>query len=232
MKKSLSLLTTTGITSVVIAGATVSTAFAWHPKGTIIKEVQDVTTSSAISDANTTSTALVVNAGDTLEYTVTVSNTGSPASNGDDDMASTIMTDSLPDGIVLTSNTAQRQITENLGTIKPGSSVTKQYEVKVTSQINGDIITNKACFTGNSIVNDNPQSGCDVAVIKVNVPQTPTPTPVPTQTPTPTPQATPTPPATLPNTGAGNIVVPAVVLMLAGYTTYLIRLKRRISQTK
>ncbi|HEY1835323.1 MAG TPA: hypothetical protein VGG13_00700 [Candidatus Saccharimonadales bacterium] len=76
----------------------------------------------------------------------------------------------------------------------------------------------KACFTGNSLANDNAQSGCDTTVIKVHVPPTPTPTP----TPTPAPQ-----PAVLPNIGAGNFIVPAVVVSILGYAGYLLRLKRR-----
>lgn len=149
-------------------------AFAWHPVGEITKTVQDNTTNSAVSSATDASSALTVSPGDTLTYTVTVSNAGAPAANHDDDMASTVMTDTLPAGVTLISNSSERQITENIGTIVPGQNVTKQYQVKVTDTTDGDVITNKACFTGNSLANDNAQSGCSTVVVKVHVPPTPT----------------------------------------------------------
>ena len=206
-----------GALGIITAGLIVSPALAWHPKGVIVKSVQDETTNSALADANDVSSALTVNMGDTLKYVIKVSNEGAAASNGDDDMSNTVMTDTLPAGVELVSNPSQRQIQVNMGTIKPGKSVTESYEVKVTAATDGQVVTNEACFTGNSLANDNPQQGCDSAIVKVHVP-TPTP-PAPTQ---PTPQ----PPAPqLPNTGAGNVVVPAVAVSLIGYAGYLLRLK-------
>jgi len=87
-----------------------------------------------------------------------------------DDMAYTVMTDTLPSGVELISNPSQRTITENIGTIVPGDKVTKQYQVKVTDSTDGDVITNQACYTGNSIAKDNAQSGCSTVVVKVRVP--------------------------------------------------------------
>ena len=120
-------------TSAIILGIA-SPLAAWHPKGEIVKEVQNVTTSSALKDADTTADAVAAKPGDTLRYVITVKNIGEPASNGYNDMAKTVMTDTLPAGVELASNPAQRQITENLGTIKPGVSVKMEYLVKVTSQ--------------------------------------------------------------------------------------------------
>ena len=168
--KKVMLFAASSVIGVAVAAAAASPAFAWHPQGKIAKTVQDVTANSPASSAKDGSGALTVAPGDTLLYTIVVSNTASPAANNDNDMAFTVMTDNLPDGIALASNPSQRQITENIGTIVPGKSVTKQYEVKVTDTKDGDIITNEACFTADSIVKDNPQSGCDKVIVKVQVP--------------------------------------------------------------
>lgn len=300
------LFAAASIASAAIAALVASPAFAWHPQGKIQKSVQNSTTNSQSSDANDTASAVSVHPGDIVKYTVTVSNAAQPAANNDNDMAFVKLTDNLPTGVELVSNASQRQITEDLGTIVPGKSVTKEYQVKVTSQKDGDVITNNACFTGNSIVKDNPQSGCDTAVIKVSVPSytcdllsvtkgnnrtvtiadfkqsaknaifqnvvvnwgdntAPLTSAAPTNqthqyaadgtytvsatahftvdgqdktatstscsasvsfTTTSTPPAS-TPPAELPNTGAGNIIVPALLASLAGYGLYFLNLKRR-----
>lgn len=171
--KKLQLFTATSVAATVAALALGGVALAWHPQGKIVKSVQDTTTSSAVSTATDAGSALSVAPGDTLTYTVTVSNVAQPAANHDNDMAETVMTDSLPDGVQLVSNPSERKITENIGTIEPGKSVTKQYAVTVTDKTDGDVITNKACFTGNSLANDNPLSGCSTVVVKVHVPPTP-----------------------------------------------------------
>jgi len=171
--KKLQLFTATLVTGTVAALALGGTVLAWHPQGKIVKSVQDTTTNSVVSTATDASSALSVAPGDTLTYTVTVSNVAQPAANHDNDMANTVMTDSLPDGVRLVSNTSERKITENIGTLEPGKSVTKQYAVTVTDKTDGDVITNKACFTGNSLANDNPQSSCSTVVVKVHVPPTP-----------------------------------------------------------
>jgi uncharacterized repeat protein (TIGR01451 family) len=218
MKKA-QLLATASLTSLMIIGAMAAPAYAWHPKGVIVKTVQNQTAGTAASDANDIATAVSAAPGDTLVYSITVSNTGAAAANGDDDMAHTTMTDTLPAGIELASNPASRTISENLGTIKPGKNVTKTYAVRVTSTTDGDVITNKACFTGNSLVNDNPQAGCDVAIIKVHVPPVKPPQ---------TPPSTPLPPE-LPKTGNSAFVAVATALtaMMAGFGLNTLRLKRR-----
>ena len=206
-------------TTLLTIAAVSGTAFAWHPKGAISKTVFNVTSGTTTpGEANDEATSVTANTGDTLTYTVTVTNDGLAAANGDDDMATTVMTDALPDGIELVSDPSQRTITEDLGTITPGKSVSKTYSVKVTSTNDGDVITNKACFTGDSIVKDNPQSGCDVAVIKVKVPVTPAPvtptTPTPTTT-APTGGLGASTPAALPNTGASVLLAPMAGLLVA-----------------
>lgn len=231
--KNLKLFTAAGVASVVLAATLTGTTYAWHPKGTIVKYVQNTTTGSTLADANTESSAVDAKPGDTLKYVIKVSNTGSPSSNGWNDMAFTVLKDTLPIGVELVSDATKRQITENLGTIKPGKSVTKEYTVKVTSTTNGDVVTNKACFTGDSTVNDNPQKGCDDAVVKVSVPEVPEEpeTPVTPATPeTPETPVAPEQPETLPNAGAGNVIVIGAVLSALGYAGYLTYLKRRTLQ--
>jgi uncharacterized repeat protein (TIGR01451 family) len=189
--------------SVVTAGIVASPALAWHPKGVIVKYVENTTSSSAKSDANDAAHAVAAKPGDVLKYTITVRNDGAADSKGYNDMAKTVMTDTLPAGVELVSNPSTRTISENLGLIKPGQNVTKEYLVKVTAAKDG-VIENKACFTGDSTVNDNPQKGCDVADAKVTVPQTPPEQPKTPETPQkPETPTTPAPAAELPNTASG-----------------------------
>jgi hypothetical protein len=198
--------TVLALTAVAIA-AVPTAALAWHPKGTIKKEVMNVTQNIAYSDANTSAAAVNAKPGDTLKYRITVSNVAEPASKEWNDLHFVVMTDKMPVGIV----SAGTEIKENIGLILPKKSVVKEYQVKVSANADG-LVKNTACFTGDSKVKDNPQKGCDDAYIKVTKPvSTPSPTPTPTATPvvTPTPTVTPTAgkggevlPATLPETGA------------------------------
>lgn len=228
--KTSKLLASASITGVVVAGTVVAPALAWHPKGAIVKSVENTTTGSAMSDANDESTAVSAKPGDVLKYTIKVSNEGEPSSDGDNDMVKTTLTDTLPTGVELVSDPSQRTLTANLGNVKPGKSVTKTYLVKVTSETDGDVITNKACFKGDSGANDNPQKGCDVAVVTVTVPETPTPTPTPTPQPTQPTPTTPEQPTTLPNTGAGSVLLIGAIVSALGYAAYLLRLKFRATQ--
>jgi uncharacterized repeat protein (TIGR01451 family) len=225
--KKISMFVGSTVSTLLVAGAVASPVYAWHPKGVINKSVQNMTAKTGASDANDVNTAVTAAPGDVLTYTIIVANNGAPAANGDDDMAKTVMTDTLPSGVELVGNPSQRTITENLGTLKPGQSVTKTYSVKVTDTKDGDEITNKACFTGNSLVNDNPQSGCDVAIVKVKVPVTPTPTPTPT--PTGTGQVLPAA-TTLPNTGVRTFAAPLLGVLTAtvAYILHLRSTKRRV----
>jgi uncharacterized repeat protein (TIGR01451 family) len=185
-------------------------SLAWHPQGTIKKSVQNVTANGPVVDANTATTAVFAKPGDILNYIIVVSNVAPSARNQYNDMAYTVMTDTLPAGVELVSNPTKRNIVENIGTILPGKSVAKMYQVRVISTTSGSLIENKACFKADSVVKDNPQSGCDLALTKIKIPvTTPTPTP-PTQTP-PTPPTTPTPPTppTTPNPPANPPTPPA-----------------------
>jgi uncharacterized repeat protein (TIGR01451 family) len=225
--KKINLLASVGTTGIVAATMIVAPAFACTPVGSIVKQVQDQTTGSTMVDANSVSSALNVNSSATLIYSITIKNSGAAESNGNDNMNAVTLNDTLPNGLQLESNPSQTAITENLGTIKPGASVTKTYAVKVTDTTNGDIITNKACYTGTSVDNQDNQSGCDVAVVKVVVP-TPVPTPTPAPTPTPPSANTTTAPATLPDTGSTALstslfVSGAVVL---GYVLSMLKLRR------
>ena len=213
------VLLSAAIISVITVGGFAGSAYAWHPKGVITKKVQNVTTGSVLGEADTTSAAVDAKPGDTLKYVIEVRNDGDADSKGNNDMAKTVMTDSLPAGIELVSNPAQRQITENLGLLKPGQKITKEYLVKVTAKSNGTI-QNTACFTGNSTANDNPQKGCNPAVVKVTVPPVIPEVPVVT-TPTPETPEEVVLPAELPRTGAAeNILGSALVLGFVGYVVY------------
>jgi uncharacterized repeat protein (TIGR01451 family) len=227
------LLTGATLSGIAAAVLVATPVFACHPQGYIQKLVQDQTTNSAIVDANSASSALKVNSGDTLVYTIVVSNKGAAAKNGDDDMINTVVTDKLPAGVDFASDATQRTITLNLGTIKPGESATKTIAVTVTSTQDGAVIDNQACYAGKGIDNKTTQNGCDDAVVKVSVPVKPV-TPV-TPTPTPTP-VTPTTPAvqgattvtSLPNTGSGNVISVALATTVLGYIGSLIVKSKRV----
>lgn len=215
---------------VVTAAVVASPALAWHPEGVIKKYVQNQTTNSVKSDANDASTAVAAKPGDILKYTIEVSNKGKADSKGWNDMAKTVMTDTLPAGVELVSDPAARKITADLGLITPGKSVAKEYLVKVTASKDGSI-TNEACFTGNSTANDNPQKGCDKAVIKVQVPIVPVTPEKPVEPKTPEVPTTPTPetPVELPNTGSTAVfgaLAGVGSMSLAGY--HYLRSKRNL----
>jgi len=231
------MLANAGASGIVLSTLVAGTVFACHPQGSIIKKVQDITTSSAVVDANTASSALTVNQGDILTYSITIANAETVEGDQNQaDMLNTSLTDTLPAGVQLIGNPTQTTITENLGTIKAKGSITKQYQVKVTATQDGSILTNKACYTSTSNLGASyAQSGCDTAVVKVHVP-TPIPTPVPTPTPpAPTPVVTPaaivTPTAAaLPNTGAGSSIALAIAIAILGYAANVLRLRRRATE--
>lgn len=232
------VLAIASITGVIAAGAITTPALAWHPKGTIKKFVQNQTSGATLTDANNAQTALAAKPGDILKYVIEVSNTGSNGSQNE--MHFTKLTDTLPAGVQLVSDPGKRDITEDLGVIKPGAKVTKEYLVKVISEKDGDLIENKACFTGDSSVKDQPQQGCDVAITKVSVPKKEEPKPVePPKKEEPkveapkveTPAPTPTPPA-LPQTGASEMIAPLLALTSgsAAYAGRMLVVKRRKDQ--
>jgi uncharacterized repeat protein (TIGR01451 family) len=226
MKK---LLVGSVVTGVILSGFIRGSVAAWHPQGQIKKSVQNVTAGGQVSDANDAKSAVQAKPGDTLKYVIEVSNTGKADSNGMNDMYKTVLTDTLPTGVELTSNPAQRQISENLGVVKPGQKVSKEYTVRVAAnQADKSVITNKACFTGNSEVNDAPQSGCDNAVVNISVPQT-------SSAHTEEPKGQGSAPApqvaaaitTLPETGAGSVVAIFAGITTLGYAGHLVVSRKR-----
>lgn len=235
MRKSLKLFVSSSVTGVAMASLIAAPVFACTPKGSIIKYVQDQTTGSSMVDANSTATALTVHPGDVLVYTIVIGNSGGPSKDNVDDMIDTILTDNLPIGVTAVSGNAN--IVEAIGTVKEKNTVTKTYSVKVDANTtDGEIITNKACYTGKATNHDSKQNqaGCDVALIKVSMPPVTPPTPT-TPPVTPTPPKTPTPQVqaaatTLPNTGVGNLLVPAGLVSGLGYAGNLLRLKHRASK--
>lgn len=235
MKKQLSLLTTTSLTSIVIAGSVVAPALAWHPQAEITKSVQDVTSNSQVvsvpaavnidrkTDSQTAAQVITVAPGDTLKYIVVVNDPAPAASNQYDDLANVKITDTMPKGVQQTNSTA---LQSSIADLAPGQGKTFEYDVKVTDQTDGDELTNKACVTGTSSNEDvTGLEACASVTVKVKVPQQPTPTPTPTPTPAPTQ------PTQLPNTGAGNYIFPAAgITAILGYAGYLLRMKRHATQ--
>lgn len=220
-------LTTLSVASLVTVATVLSvssTAFAWHPKGQISKTVQNTTTNSAVGESVT------AKPGDILKYTVTVSNVAAPAQKQYNDMAFTVMTDTLPAGVELVSNPATRTIREDMGLILPGKTVALAYMVKVTSATDGAVIENKACYTADSVVKDNPQKGCDVAKVTIDVPTPPVTPELPKTPETPVTPVTPVveQPATLVATGVGsNVAIIALLAAVAGYVGRMTFLQRR-----
>jgi uncharacterized repeat protein (TIGR01451 family) len=225
--KKVPLLVTSSLTGVLTAAAIAVPAYAWHPEGKITKSVQNQTTGSLMSDANTIDTAVSATTGDILLYSVTLQNVGATDGNGYNDMAFVKISDTLPTGLVFADDTQKRTINEDLANLKPGASVTKTYKVKVTSTKNGDVITNEACYDANSTVKDHPLHACDKAVIKVKV----TPPVTPPEQPPVTPPTTPPveTPETLPDTGSTALTALMFVSVTAaiGYAVNTLRLKFR-----
>jgi uncharacterized repeat protein (TIGR01451 family) len=219
------MLALASVTGIVAAGAVATPAFAWHPKGEITKSVQNQTSGSPLSDANTASEAVAAKPGDTLKYVIEVRNSG--ATGKSNEMHFTKLTDTLPDGVQLIADPAKRTISEDLGTIAPGQKVTKEYLVKVTATKDGTI-ENKACFTGDSEVKDNPQQGCEVATVKVTTPPKEEPPKEQPKPEAPAPQVLST--ATeLPHTGASAVIAPIAAFTsgAAAYAGRLLVVKRR-----
>lgn len=201
------------ISGIVALGALTQTSLAWHPEGKIIKKVQNVTTGSELAEADTESAAISAKPGDTLKYVITISNIAKPADKNWNDLAYIKMTDTLPAGVELVDSPSKRVISESLGTLKPGKSITKEYLVKVTSKTDGSI-KNTACFTGDSEVKDNPKQGCNPAIVKVTVPPVVPETPEVPETPKteiPAPEKTPELPAELPETGAAETIFGSIL---------------------
>jgi uncharacterized repeat protein (TIGR01451 family) len=228
-------------TVIALIGLSAGTAFAWHPKGVITKGVSNVTAGqTSVSAADTAAAAVLAKPGDTLKYTIVIANDAA-SSQSTNDMAFTKLTDELPDSVELVSG----KTSDDLGTVKAQKSVSRTITVRVKATAkDGDIIQNKACFTGAATNQEagSQQSGCDIALVKVAAPKaTPTPTPKPTATPkattTPTPTATPaagsggstlgTSTDTLPHVGAGTLSAALGLTAMAGTTAAYIRSRRR-----
>lgn len=225
-------LAISGIVGVSLVATVASPALAWHPEGKIVKKVKNVTQNSQLADANDAGSAITAKPGDILTYVITVSN-AQTNDDGQNDMTNTVLKDTLPEGVEFVSKPGERTITENLGVLKPKQSVTKEYQVKVTATKDA-VITNKACFTGNTEVNDNPQQGCDNAVVKVTVPKVEEKPPVtPPTTTTPETPKTPEAPVAapvaeeLPQTGPATTIALIAAATVIGYVARLKYLARQ-----
>lgn len=180
-----------------------------YPRGVIVISVQDQTAGNSGAKANTSESPLSVVVGDKLQYVIRITNKGQNTANNA--LVNTVLSDDLPANLALADNSDPQQITTTVGTIEPGSTITKTYTVTVNSGTSGDIIKNEACFTGNSKTGGSPQKGCDDVYVKIAAPQHKGP---------------------LPNTGMS---VPLVILLTIGSSlgAYLLKLwdLRRNHQT-
>jgi uncharacterized repeat protein (TIGR01451 family) len=222
--KVLALASVTGVLVATVGStAFASDVLAWEPKGVIKKSVMNQTAGGQLSDANDTASAVGVKTGETVKYVIEVRNDAAAGENNE--MHFTKLTDTLPTGVELVSNPTQREIVEDLGVIKPGEKVTKEYLVKVTNDKEATI-KNEACFTGDSKVKDNPQKGCDVANIKVTVPPKETPKPEEPKKETPQVKGSET---ALPQTGPSALFAPVAAFATGAvaYAGRLVSLKRR-----
>lgn len=210
--KTTKLFVAASITGVVLAGGLVAPAYAWHPEVKITKYVQNQTAGGQMKDANEVADAVSTKPGDVIKYTLVVENPAGANAQNHNDLHFTKLVDKLPAGVELVSDAAKREIKEDLGVLKAGQKVTKEYILKVTSTKDGDVITNEACVSGDSEVKDAPRADCDPAVIKVSVP---------------TPPKTPEPPKEMPVTGPEGVAATAGTVTVLGYLGNLLRLKRR-----
>ena len=205
-------------------------ALAWHPEVDVIKKVQNVTAQSALADANTNGAAVATKPGDTLKYVIEISNPAKPASNKYNDLVKVVVSDTLPAGIELVSNPAQRKITENIDRLVPGQKVTKEYLVKVTSKTNGAYIDNKVCAEGNSEANDAYRKDCDNAIVKVNVPEEPKKPEEPKEEPKTPEVPKEETPAVLPATGPETFAVTGLGISAAAYGAVRAARSKRIAK--
>lgn len=217
------------VTSAALVATIASPAFAWHPVGRITKQVQNVTQSSQLAEANTAAEAISAKPGDTLKYVITVRNDGKYDKRGWNDMHYTKVVDQLPTGVELVTGPTNK----DLGHIAAGAEKKYEFTVKVTAQRDKTVVCNTASFTGDSEVKDQPQKGSDTACVKVSnppVPVTPTTPVTPEQPKTPetpkteTPAKTPVTPVELPKTGAAETLLGMLGLSIsAGLGVSLLR---------
>src|SRR3712207_3086335 len=114
------VLAMAGVTGIAAVGVVASPALAWHPKGVIVKYVQNQTAGGERADANDAASAVSAKPGDILKYTIEIRNDGDKDSKGWNDMYHTKLTDTLPQGVELVSDADKRDIVEEIGVIKAG----------------------------------------------------------------------------------------------------------------
>lgn len=218
------------VTSAALVLSVASPVLAWHPKGKIVKEVQNVTQNGQLMDANTAESAVSVHPGDTVKFVITVRNDGTPHNQGHNDMHYTKVADQLPEGLELLDGVTNK----DLGLLKPGESKKVEFTAKVTADEDNSVICNTGKFTGNSKVNDAPQKGQDDACVVVTVPPTPEEPEEPEVPETPeTPETPEQPkketPKELPSTGPAELVAGIIgASSLAGATSAYLRSRRSL----
>jgi uncharacterized repeat protein (TIGR01451 family) len=201
------------------------TVQAWHPVGSISKTVQNTNALNvAPVEANTDETAVAVKTGDIVRYTITISNKASANNRGYNDLAFIKVTDKVPEGLEAVDNPSQRTISFELDNLVPGKSASKTIDMKVVSKTNKLVVSNEACYTADSLVNDQPQSGCDMAKVRLNIPQTSSTSTIKSE---PVVKAVAT--TTLPKTGVSNVFVTGFGFGIMAYGVSLVRERRKLN---
>jgi uncharacterized repeat protein (TIGR01451 family) len=157
------------------------------PNLSLKKYVQSVTNPKGYIDANTTSSQLTVNPGDTIIYKIDLRNSGNGAANNvtiADQVEATIgagvdintlrITQSNVPGARIEAVGGKKWIKTNAFTINPGESKYVEFSVRVKSSFSG-AFDNIGCYA----VAGMALPICDNAKVNVNKPATPPPTPTP-----------------------------------------------------
>jgi uncharacterized repeat protein (TIGR01451 family) len=198
---------------------------AWHPVGSISKTVQNTTAATAAPvEANTDESAVIVKTGDIVRYTITVSNKATANSRGYNDLAFIKVTDNVPEGLELIDNPSNRKIQFELENLTPGQSASETIDMKVIATTHKLIVSNEACYTADSLVKDRPQAGCDLAKIRLQVPQTSS-----TSTVKPEPIVKAATVTTLPKTGVSHVFATGLGFGLVAYALSLVTQRRKFN---
>lgn len=230
--KTTKVFVATGLVLALLAVIAAPVLAADEPKTTIRTSVQNQTTNGALDDANAAESAIKAKTGDILKYVIEIKNNAEQSDNDKNNLSSGKLVNGLPAGVELVSDPNKREVSEHLGTIKPGETVTKQFLVKVTAGKDGETIENRGCFTGQYAGQDKAVSDCEPAFVKISL-GTKEEAPAPT---TPKPEepakeeapAAQTPSEDLPTTGPSDIIAPvaAVTTGAFAYASRLLYLKR------
>lgn len=167
----------------------------------ITNTVQNLTLGGPPVDANTSALASNARVGDSLQYSISVTNTSPKGIFGGNELTGVKVTDGIQQGVEYSANPAAKTVSIDYGTIPAGTSITRKFEVKVLASASSTVMQNMACYTTTAQFFKASDKGCDTAFTRVasatTVVKSANPKPVakaaaPAATPTPSPA---TPPA-------------------------------------